>query len=78
MTCRARVETIATIHVLRVKTDIIYVSIPGIRQLARCTVFVQHLAQDRVIGITDNAVKIFPALAIGTVAWIVIFVRVFT
>jgi hypothetical protein len=58
MTCRARVEAIASIHVFGVKPDIIDVSIPGIRPQARCAVFVQHIAQDRNIGITDNTVII--------------------
>jgi hypothetical protein len=68
MTGRARVKAITAIHVLRVKPDIIYVCVPGIRQLARCAVFVQHIAQDRVIGITDDVVKFFPAPAVDTVA----------
>jgi hypothetical protein len=77
MACRAWMETIATINVLRVKTDIIDVSVPGIRQLARCTVFVQHIPQDRVIGITDDAMQCFPAPAVAAVTRID-GIRIFT
>ena len=55
----------------------IYVSVAGIRQLTRRAVFIQHIPQDRVIGVTDDAVQCFPAPAVATVTRID-GIRIFT
>ena len=63
MTSLARVETVAVIDMRRVKPDIEYVDVTGIGQVTGGTVFLQHVAQDRIIGLTDEAMKLLSTLA---------------